>query len=96
VVCSSSSIPQFIVPWWNRYLGITNEGWYQFFGKQILQRLVPYRDFYRFVPPGQPLLMPVDFNPSKEQVHENKGPNVIFSSCTAFCCRFIARVHTSP
>jgi hypothetical protein len=43
----------FLLPWWNRYLGITNEGWYQFFGKQILQGRVPYRDFYMFVPPGQ-------------------------------------------
>ncbi|MGA2923341.1 MAG: glycosyltransferase family 39 protein [Candidatus Sulfotelmatobacter sp.] len=47
----------FLLPWWNRYLGITNEGWYQFFGKQILQGRLPYRDFYMFVPPGQSLLM---------------------------------------
>ena len=47
----------FLLPWWNRYLGITNEGWYQFFGKQILQGRVPYRDFYMFVPPGQLFLM---------------------------------------
>lgn len=47
----------FILPWWNRYLGITNEGWYQFFGKQILQGRIPYRDFYLFVPPGQSLVM---------------------------------------
>jgi hypothetical protein len=47
----------FILPWWNRYLGITNEGWYQFFGKQILQGRMPYRDFYLFVPPGQSLVM---------------------------------------
>jgi hypothetical protein len=31
----------FILPWWNRYLGLTNEGWYQFFGKQILQGRIP-------------------------------------------------------
>jgi hypothetical protein len=47
----------FILPWWNRYLGLTNEGWYQFFGQQILQGHIPYRDFYMFVPPGQALLM---------------------------------------
>jgi hypothetical protein len=47
----------FVLPWWNRYLGITNEGWYQFFGKQILQGRIPYRDFYLFVPPGQSLIM---------------------------------------
>lgn len=45
----------FILPWWNRYLGITNEGWYQFFGEKILEGRIPYRDFYLFVPPGQPL-----------------------------------------
>jgi hypothetical protein len=47
----------FVLPWWNKYLGITNEGWYQFFGKQILEGRVPYRDFYLFVPPGQAFTM---------------------------------------
>ena len=47
----------FILPWWDRYFGLTNEGWYQFFGEQILHGRVPYRDFYLFVPPGQALLM---------------------------------------
>ncbi|GEM_PF-3459963 len=47
----------FLLPWWDRYLGLTNEGWYLFFGKQILAGLIPYRDFYLFVPPGQSLMM---------------------------------------
>jgi hypothetical protein len=47
----------FMRPWWNRYLGLTNEGWLQFFGLRILQGLVPYRDFYFHVPPGQALTM---------------------------------------
>lgn len=47
----------FILPWWNKYLGITNEGWYQFFGQRILEGRVPYRDFYLFVPPGQAFTM---------------------------------------
>lgn len=47
----------FAWPWWNRYLGLTNEGWYQFFGSQILQGRIPYRDFHLFVPPGQALMM---------------------------------------
>ncbi len=45
----------FILPWWNRYLGLTNEGWFHWFGFQILQGRVPYRDFYLHVPPGQAL-----------------------------------------
>ncbi len=49
----------FMLPWWNRYLGLTNEGWLQFFGLRILQGLVPYRDFYLHVPPGQALTMAV-------------------------------------
>ena len=49
----------FMWPWWNRYLGLTNEGWFQLFGLQILQGLVPYRDFYLHVPPGQALTMAV-------------------------------------
>jgi hypothetical protein len=44
-------------PWWNRYLGLTNEGWLQFFGLRILQGQVPYRDFYLYVPPAQALTM---------------------------------------
>lgn len=47
----------FMRPWWNRYLGLTNEGWFQLFGLRILQGLVPYRDFYLHVPPGQALTM---------------------------------------
>ena len=34
----------FIWPWWNRYLGLTNEGWFQVFGTQ-----------YRLVPPDEVL-----------------------------------------
>jgi hypothetical protein len=47
----------FMRPWWNRYLGLTNEGWFQLFGLRILQGQVPYRDFYLHVPPGQALTM---------------------------------------
>jgi hypothetical protein len=47
----------FARPWWNWYLGLTNEGWYQFFGNQILQGRIPYRDFHLFVPPIQALVM---------------------------------------
>ena len=47
----------FIWPWWNRYLGLTNEGWFQVFGMQYLRGLMPYRDFYLYVLPGQTLTM---------------------------------------
>lgn len=55
VVLSFSLI--FIWPWWNHYLGVTNEGWFHWFGLQILQGRVPYRDFYLHAPPGQALSM---------------------------------------
>jgi hypothetical protein len=35
-----------------------------FSGNRSFKALSPYRDFYLFAPPGQSLLMPVDFNPS--------------------------------
>src|ERR1700756_5551416 len=38
----------FTLPWWNRYLGLTNQGWYQFFGMQSLKGHIPYRGFYLF------------------------------------------------
>lgn len=47
----------FLLPWWNRYLGLTSEGWLQFFGLRILQGFVPYRDFYLHVPPSQAFTM---------------------------------------
>jgi len=41
--------------WFNRFLGITNEGWHYFYGRQIVFGKVPYRDFFLFVPPLLPL-----------------------------------------
>src|ERR1017187_1008070 len=41
----------FALPWWNRFLAVTNEGWHFFFGHQIANGKIPYRDFYLFVPP---------------------------------------------
>lgn len=46
-----------MLPWWSHYLGMTNEGWFQLYGLQIVHGLVPYRDFYLHVPPGQALTM---------------------------------------
>ena len=47
----------FMLPWWNRYLGLTNEGWLHFYGWRTLQGAVPYRHFYLYVPPGHALTM---------------------------------------
>jgi hypothetical protein len=41
----------FALLWWNRFLGVTNEGWHFFFAHQIVHGKIPYRDFYLFVPP---------------------------------------------
>ena len=46
----------FLLPWWSHYLGLTNEGWFHWFGLQILYGRAPYRDFYLHVPPGQALV----------------------------------------
>jgi hypothetical protein len=40
-----------VLPWWNRYIGVTNDAWHYFYGLQILHGRIPYRDFYLFVPP---------------------------------------------
>lgn len=40
-----------VLPWWNRYIGVTNDAWHYFYGLQILHGQIPYRDFYLFVPP---------------------------------------------
>ena len=41
----------FYALFWNRYFGINLDGWFQFFGQQILNGRVPYRDFYLFTNP---------------------------------------------
>lgn len=37
--------------WFNRYLGLTTDGWYFFFAQQWRSGLMPYRDFHLFTPP---------------------------------------------
>jgi hypothetical protein len=34
----------FVLPWWNHYIGVTNDAWHYFYGQQILEGKVPYRD----------------------------------------------------
>lgn len=44
-----------VLPWWNRYVAVTNDAWHYFYGLQIVHGRIPYRDFYLFVPPLYPL-----------------------------------------
>lgn len=37
--------------WFNKYLGLTTDGWYYFFAQQWRSGLMPYRDFHLFTPP---------------------------------------------
>jgi hypothetical protein len=45
----------FLAPWWNRFLGLTLDGYMPFFGHLILGGAVPYRDFFLHLPPLHPL-----------------------------------------
>jgi hypothetical protein len=45
----------YLLLWYNRFLGLSSNGWFYFFGQQILHGSVPYRDFYLYVPPLHPL-----------------------------------------
>ena len=36
---------------WNRYIGISLDGWFQLYGEEILRGKIPYRDFYLFTNP---------------------------------------------
>lgn len=49
------SVLLFLLPWWNRYFGGSLEGYFPYFGREILAGKVPYRDFYLYVPPLLPL-----------------------------------------
>lgn len=41
--------------YWNKTLGISSAGWFEFFGHQIADGKVPYRDFYYFSGPLFPM-----------------------------------------
>jgi len=45
----------FLLPWWNRFLGLSLDGYMPYFGHRILSGEVPYRDFFLHLPPLQPL-----------------------------------------
>jgi hypothetical protein len=46
----------FLAPWWNRFVGITLDGYFPHYGHLIRSGLVPYRDFFLHLPPLQPLV----------------------------------------
>lgn len=46
----------FLAPWWNRYLGLSLDGYLPMYGQMILDGQVPYRDFFLHLPPLNPLL----------------------------------------
>ena len=41
----------FVALWWNRFLGVTTDGWFPLYAHQLLAGKLPYRDFYLVVPP---------------------------------------------
>ncbi len=45
----------FLLPWWNRHLGLSLDGYMPFYGALILRGEIPYRDFFLHLPPLQPL-----------------------------------------
>jgi len=45
----------FLLPWWNRHLGLSLDGYMPLYGWKILHGEIPYRDFYLHLPPLQPL-----------------------------------------
>jgi hypothetical protein len=45
----------YLLLWYNRFLGLSSNGWFYFYAQQILHGSVPYRDFYLYVPPLHPL-----------------------------------------
>ena len=46
----------FLWPWWNRYVGLTLDGYFPLYGHLLLAGQVPYRDFFLHVPPLQALI----------------------------------------
>jgi hypothetical protein len=55
ILLASAFVLAVVLPWWNHYIGVTNDAWHYFGGQQILEGKVPYRDFYLFVTPLGPL-----------------------------------------
>ena len=45
----------YMSPWWNRYLGLSLDGYLPLYGRLILEGNIPYRDFFLHLPPLNPL-----------------------------------------
>ncbi len=45
----------FLLPWWNRFLGVTLDGYFPYYGHRIAAGETPYRDFFLHLPPLQAL-----------------------------------------
>lgn len=54
-ICITLFTIAFALLWWNKYLGLTNDGWHFYHAQRILNGDMPYRDFYLFIPPLHPL-----------------------------------------
>lgn len=44
-----------LLPWWNRFLGVTLDGYFPYYGARIAAGAAPYRDFFLHLPPLQAL-----------------------------------------
>ncbi|MEW6126321.1 MAG: glycosyltransferase family 39 protein [Acidobacteriota bacterium] len=59
-LCITIFVTAFVLLWWNKYLGITNDGWHFFHAQRMLNGEIPYRDFYLFIPPLHPLRLALE------------------------------------
>jgi len=83
----------FALLWWNRFLGVTNEGWHFFFAHQIVNGKIPYRDFYLFVPPLLQLEMAATIELFGEHLIVSQVVGLIEAGILAFVLyRWLARV----
>lgn len=46
----------YLFVWWNRYLGLSLDGYLPLYGSLILEGKIPYRDFFLHLPPLNPLI----------------------------------------
>ena len=41
-----------LLSYWNRFVGLTADGWFLAYAERLLDGRIPYRDFYMYGPPG--------------------------------------------
>ena len=56
VLGAGTACAAFLALWWNRAIGLTLDGYFLLFGSKIAAGHTPYRDFFLYVPPLEPLL----------------------------------------